>query len=252
MTESVEQTDEFELNLDHLAMDKSTLAMPDLAARVAEPGQGKTHSALDLTNADGMWPVLVLDTEASTVCVSKNFDPERFDVLKIATHAKLEQIVKLLTTKTHNYKTVVIDTLDTAQERALVHFEQANPGDGFAKWGEVAKWLTGDNGLLHTLRRADFFAVVVVHTREEKSDSGALIQKVKLQGWSKDNFASIPDLVIHQVRRMSRGERGDPELTTTVYTVGTKSFAKAKMRFGLPPVMKNATLRDVFHAIRSK
>jgi hypothetical protein len=94
--------------------------------------------------------------------------------------------------------------------------------------------------------------VVVVHTREEKSDSGALIQKVKLQGSSKDNFASIPDLVIHQVRRMSKGEKGDPELTTTIYTVGTKSFSQAKNRFGLPPVMKNATLRDVFHAIRSK
>src|SRR5690606_3812420 len=252
MTDTVEQTDDFELNLDHLVMDKSTLAMPDLAALVAEPGQGKTHSALDLTNVDGMWPVLVLDTEGSTVGVSKNFDPERFDVLKIDTHAKLEQIVKLLTTKTHKYKTVVIDTLDTAQERALAHFEQANPGDGFAKWGEVAKWLTGDNGLLHTLRRADFFAVVVVHTREEKSDSGALIQKVKLQGSSKDNFASIPDIVLTQTRKMAKNEKGEPELSTTVYTVGTKTFSQAKNRFGLPSVMKNATLKDVFEAIKAQ
>lgn len=255
MTETIEKTeqvDEFELDLSHLVMDKTSLAMPDLAALVAEPGQGKTHSALDLTNVEGMWPVLVLDTEGSTVGVSKNFDPERFDVMKINNHKQLMQLVKALTTKTHKYKTVIIDTLDTAQERALEFFEQENPGDGFAKWGEVAKWLVGDNGLLHTLRRADFFAVVVVHTREEKSDSGAVIQKVKLQGSAKDNFASIPDIVLTQTRKMTKTEKGDTVLTTTVYTVGTKTFSQAKNRFGLPSVMKDATLKDVFEAIRTQ
>lgn len=248
----VEEIDEFELNLDHLVMDKTALAMPDLAALVAEAGSGKTHSALDLTKVDGMWPLLVLDTEGSTVGVSQNFDPERFDVIKITNHKQLSQMIKVLTTKSHKYKTVVIDTIDTAQERALEHFDSENPGDGFAKWKDVAAWLTGDKGLMHTLRRADFFSVVVVHSREEKSDSGAVIQKVKLQGSSKDVFASIPDLVLYQTRRLAKNEQGKSEVSTTVYTVGTKTFSQAKNRFGLEPIMKDSTLKDVFEAIRNK
>lgn len=245
------EPDSFELNLDHLVMDKTALEFPELAALVASPGQGKTHSALAMTEVDGLWPVLVLDTEGSTVGVAQNFDPERFDVIRIHTHKQLEQIVDSLLAKTHKYKTVVVDTLDMAQERALIKFEKDNPGDGFAKWGEVARWLLGDQGLLPRLKAAPFFSVVIVHTREEKSDSGAIVQKVKLQGSAKDNFASAPDVVFYQVRKLAKV--GDESvLRTKVFTVGTKAFDQAKNRFDLPYVMDDSTLADVFKAIQAK
>jgi hypothetical protein len=247
----VEAADEFELDLSKFVMSKDALDFPELAALVAMAGQGKTHSALAMTEVDGLWPVLVLDTEGSTVGVAQNFDPERFDVIRINTHKQLEQVVNSLLTKTHKYKTVVIDTIDTAQERALLKFEKDNPGDGFAKWGEVAKWLLGDAGLLPRLKAAPFFAVVICHSREEKSESGAIIQKVKLQGSAKDNFASAPDVVFYQTRKLAKV--GDETLLQTkVYTVGTKAFDQAKNRFGLPYVMEDATLATVFKAIRAK
>lgn len=246
----VEAVDEFELDLSSLALSKEHLATPDLIALVGGAGAGKTHSGLDLTKVDGMWPVLILDTEGSTIGVTQNFDSERFDVVPIKTHKQLEDIVKALTSKTHKYKTVVVDTIDTAQERALKKFEKDNPGDGFAKWGDVAEWLVGDDGLLNRLKRADFFSVVIVHTREEKSESGAITNKVKLQGSAKDNFASIPSAVFYQTRKMTKLADGTSAVQSKVYTVGTKAFDQAKNRFNLPYVLEDATLKDVFELIR--
>lgn len=248
---AAETVDEFELDLSKFVMKKDALDFPELAALVAMAGQGKTHSALAMTEVEGLWPVLVLDTEGSTVGVAQNFDPDRFDVIRIHTHKQLEQVVDSLVTKTHKYKTVVIDTIDTAQERALLKFEKDNPGDGFAKWAEVSKWLMGDGGLLPRLKAAPFFSVVIVHTREEKSESGSIIQKVKLQGSAKDSFASAPDVVFYQTRKLVKvGD--ETKLQTKVYTVGTKAFDQAKNRFGLPYVMEDATLATVFRAIQDK
>ena len=252
MTDVAEAVDEFELDLSSLVMGKDALDFPELAALVAMPGQGKTHSALDMTKVDGLWPVLVLDTEGSTVGVAQNFDPERFDVIRIHNHKQLDQVVEKLLTKTHKYKTVVIDTVDTAYERALNKFEKDNPTDGFAKYREGKAWLLGDQGLLPKLKAAPFFSVVIVHTREEKSTSGAIIQKVKLEGAAKDNFASVPDVVLYQTRKLSRNSEGDSVLETKVFTVGTKVFDQAKNRFDLPFVMDGATLRHVFEAIQKK
>ncbi len=246
-----EAVDEFELDLSSLTMSKDALDFPELAALVAMPGQGKTHSALAMTEVDGLWPVLVLDTEGSTVGVAQNFDPERFDVIRIHNHKQLDQIVDKLLTKSHKYKTVVIDTLDKGYERALNKFEKDNPGDGFAKYREGKEWLLGDQGVLPRLKAASFFSVVIVHTREEKSSSGTIIQKVKLEGAAKDNFASEPDVVFYQTRKLAKV--GDvTKLQTKVYTVGTKAFDQAKNRFDLPYVMEDATLADVFKAIQDK
>lgn len=251
MTDVVPEEDSFELDLSSLVMSKDALDFPELAALVAMPGQGKTHSALDMTNVDGLWPVLVLDTEGSTVGVAQNFDPERFDVLRIHNHKQLDQIVDSLLKKTHKYKTVVIDTVDTAYERALTKFEKDNPTDGFAKYREGKAWLLGDQGLLPRLKAAPFFSVVIVHTREEKSTSGTIIQKVKLEGAAKDNFASVPDVVFYQTRKLTKV--GDESLLQTkVFTVGTKVFDQAKNRFDLPYVMEDATLADVFTEIQKK
>lgn len=257
MTETVEKpeveaTDEFELDLSSLVMNKDDLQFPELAALVAMPGNGKTHSALDLTEMDGMWPVLVLDTEGSTVGVSERFNPERFDVIRIHNHKQLTQVTEKLLTKTHKYKTVVIDTIDKAQERALKKFESENPGDGFAKYRLANEWLTEDDGLLPRLKRAPFFAVVIVHSREEKSTSGGLIQKVKLEGAAKNTFASEPDVVFYQTRKLGKDASGNAVLQTKVFTVATKTFDQAKNRFDLPYVMEDATLKTVFEEIQKR
>lgn len=244
-------TDEFELDLSDYVEDHSALLFPSLAALVGEAGAGKTYSALSASQVEGLYPMLYLDTEGSTVGVINNFDAAKVDVVRVDTHKKLDTIIKAVLTKTNKYKSIVIDTLDTAQERAAAKFQRDNPTDGFAAFRELKDWLVSDDGLLHQLRRADITAIVVLHTREEKADSGAVTQRIRLQGAAKDIFASIPDIVLYQTRKVRKieGEK-EARASSTVYTVGTKEFAQAKNRFDLPMKLTDATLQDVFESIR--
>lgn len=247
-------SDDFELP-DGVEVTPEHLGTPEQILLVGGPGSGKTHSALTLTEVDGCWPVLYIDTEGSTIGVADKFDKSRVTVARVKTHEQLRKITDDLLTKKHPYKTVVIDTLDTAQERAinLMRKKYGDTGDGvFVMWRKVGNWLIGadDDGLIHKLKQADFLSVLVVHTREEKLDSGAIVEKPKLQGGAKDVLASIPDCVFFQ-KRSAKKSGDDIVAETTVYTVGTKSFEQAKSRFDLPAVMKDATLATVMNQIRS-
>lgn len=247
-------TDEetFELDLSHLVSDAGDLHSPRQILLAGQAGSGKTHSALTTTEVEGLYPVLYLDLEDSTVGVVSNFDHSRVDVIRIRSHKQLSQVIKAITTKTHKYKTVVIDTLDKAQERALEYYQNQNPSDGFAAWRELGEWLGNDDGLVNSLKAADFLSVLVIHTREEKSDSGAIVQRLKLQGSQKDNLPSIPDAVFYQTRRVVKVEgEPEPKAVTTVYTLGTKTFEQAKNRFNLPLKMVDTTLKDVLEYIRN-
>lgn len=245
-------TDDFELDLSEYVEPHAALNRPNLVMLAGESGAGKTYSALSASNVEGLYPMLYLDTEGSTVGVINNFDEDRVDVVRVDNHKKLMSILKALETKTHKYKSVVIDTLDGAQERAIKKFQQDNPNDGFAAWGEVKEWLISDSGLMHTLRRADYLGIVVIHTREEKSDSGALTQRLLLSGAAKDSISSIPDAVLYQTRKVRKleGEK-EARASTVVYTVGTKEFSQAKNRFDLPLKMADSTLESVFETIAS-
>ena len=247
-------SDDFELP-DGVEVTPEHLGTPEQILLVGGPGSGKTHSALTLTEVEGCYPLLYIDTEGSTIGVADKFDKSRVTVARVKTHKELKAITDGLLTKKHPYKTVVIDTLDTAQERAinLLRKKHGDTGDGvFAMWREVGNWLIGadNDGLIHKLKSADFLSVLVVHSREEKLDSGAIVEKPRLQGGAKDVLASIPDCVFFQ-KRASKKEGDEVVAETTVYTVGTKSFQQAKSRFDLPPIMKDATLASVMTTIRS-
>lgn len=245
--------DEFEFDFGDMEITAEHLGKPEQILLVGGPGSGKTHSALTLTEVEGFYPMLYLDTEGSTIGVADKFDKSRLTVLRIKTHEELRKITNDLLNKKHKYKTVVIDTIDTAQERAINLLKKKYPTDGYAVWGDVATWLTGadGNGLMMRLKDADFLSVVVVHAREEKSGSGAVIEKPRLQGSSKDVIASIPDCVFYQSRTTKKDDAGKVYAETTVYTVGTKKFDQAKSRFDLPPVMQGATLATVMNTILS-
>ena len=249
-------TDDFALDFGDLVVEPEHLSTPEQILLVGTAGSGKSHSALTLTQVEGLYPVLYIDTEGSTIGVADKFDRSRLTVLRVKTHKELKTVLDKLLDAGDKvpYKSVVIDTIDAAQERAVNLLQSQATSNGFEVWSKVATWLTGNDndGLMHKLKAAPFLSVVIVHTREEKSQSGAVIQKVKLSGSSKDVIASIPDMVLYQRRLQSKGNDGKVDVKTTVYTVGTKTFDQAKSRFDLPPVLEDATLADVFNMIRSK
>ena len=246
----------FELDFGDLVVKPEHLATPEQILLVGGPGSGKTHSAFSLTEVEDLYPMLYIDTEGSTIGVADKFDQSRVTVLRVNTHEELKKVLDKILKAGKNlpYKTVVIDTIDAAQERAINLLKSRSGDNGYEVWAKVSTWLTGNDndGLMHKLKKAPFLSVVIVHTREEKSTSGAVIQKVKLQGSSKDVIASIPDMVLYQKRLQERDKSGNISVATTVYTVGTKSFDQAKSRFDLPPVLTDATLATVFEQIRKK
>ena len=246
--------DIYELDLTKIVMSKAALSEPQQILLVGEAGNGKTHTALTASRVAGLGPVLVLDTEGSTVGVVNNF-PD-VDVVRIENYAQLNQLLESLLSKTHKYKTVIIDTLDSAAELALKNFEKKNPNDGYAKWGMLKDWLTlsaANGGMLHRLKAAPFLSILISHTREEKSDSGAITNKVNLQGSGKNEVPSIPDAVFFLTRVMKQveGEK-DKRPVTTITTVGTRAFTLAKNRFQLPPQIVDGDLTTVYDLIRSK
>lgn len=243
--------DEFGLDFGDLVVEAEALAMPEQILLAGGAGAGKTHSALSLTEIDELTPMLYIDTEGSTVGVASKFDHSKVTVLRVKTHKELKTVVDKVVANPNAYKSVVIDTIDTAQER-VINLLQSTANDGFEVWRKVGTWLMGNDGdgLMHKLKAAPFLSVVIVHTREEKSESGAIIQKVLLQGSAKDKIASVPDVVIYQKRQQGKGDDGKPKVMTTVYTVGTKAFDQAKSRFDLPPTMADATLADVIREIK--
>lgn len=229
-------------------MDKSAPQRPQQIMLVGNAGAGKTTLALSASRVAELSPVLVLDTEGSTVGISGKF-PEA-DVIKIENFKQLQQITNMLLTKTHKYKTVIIDTLDAAQTLAVKSFQRANPRDGYAAWGLVKDLFTdqaANGGWLYGMKYAPFLSILIVHSREEKSESGAITEKLLLQGAAKDTVASIPDVVLYVTRVMKtvEGEKFKRP-SPTAYTVPTKKFDLAKSRFDLPAAIEDVTMSSMY------
>ena len=258
MTESV-KVEEFELDLSHRVTDNMSLGEPELIIAYGPYGGGKTHVALSASEVEGLYPVLVIDTEGSTIGVIENFDKSRIDVIRPDEQwpnnpwKGTVEMLKALLTKTHKYKTVVIDAADVLLDWGL---EELNvPGDGFAKWNLIHDALTKSTkkpgeGLFHKLKAADFLTILVIHEKKEEGEGENALSKSDFmwQGQGKGKLGGIPDVVLY----VSRDTNSAGKSSTTILTGPTKRN-NAKNRFGLPHKMTDdPTLSTIYTLIRNR
>lgn len=222
----------------------SSLNKPNFIALYGNPGSGKTHLAASISEVKEYAPVLIIDTENSAQGTVGNFADENIDIIPVSTYEGFEAVWDAVLEDDANgtlkYKTVIIDTIDVAQDRALEFFEaeQAAEGkaDGFAKWGKVKAWT---EKLGRRAQEANFLAITVAHSKREKLESGAFSDLMSLSGSAKDTFPGIPDVV---------GFTERDESVTTIH-VGSSKRRSTKNRFGLSDTIENPTMADILAVI---
>lgn len=239
------KAEEFELSLDHLPLQKpSQLNKPELILLYGPPGGGKTHLAASASEVEGLYPILIIDTEGSASGTVAGFEDDRVDILPVTNHDQLDGLIDALLEKTHKYKTVIIDTFDVAQARAVDDFLEEHPSNTFAAWSEIKQWTVD---VARSLKAADFLGILVFHENVEKTDTGAMVSKLVLQGSAKDVLPGIPDVVGLVTRKADK----EGVETTTVQFAPDNNKA-TKNRFGLPARVEDPSIGSIFQHISNR
>lgn len=255
-------TDAFSLDdvIGKYANKPSALDKPDLLMFYSVPGGGKTFTAATAADLPDVKHVLYLDTEGSTVGVLNNIkNADKIDVIRVDRHPQPFEFLRALLSKGKQglfnpknktkYDVIILDTLDVAQSWAVEYFVDGGPGtpitksgdiDTRAGWGLVSRWTLD---VAANLKSMDALGILVVHEREEKSETGAVISKIKLQGSAKDTLPGVPDVVAYLTRRLKKGVP-----VTTAY-FGVEDTKVVKDRFHFPPQVDNVTIPALYAMI---
>lgn len=93
-----------------------------------------------------------------------------------------------------------------------------------------------------TLKSMDALGILVVHEREEKSETGAVISKIKLQGSAKDTLP-VRRTVAYLTRRIKKGVP-----VTTAYFGGGRIRRWSRIA-SIPPQVDNVTIPALYAMI---
>lgn len=193
-------------------------------------GTGKTWFSASADLIADYSPVLIVDVEGSAAGVGRRFPDVK--VVKADTHAKFEYIMEELFTTEHEYKTVIVDTLNVAQNRAEAAFRKKpeNQNNKFGVFYDLKEW-TIDLG--RKMHHAPFMGIMIAHSTINKDDNtGRLLTTVKIAGSAKEDLPAIPDIV--GMMDVTTNEEGDP---ISILRVGRSASVTTKNRFGMPDVI---------------
>lgn len=246
-------------SLAELAVKPSALLKPQLIMAMGPFGSGKTYFAASASEIDELSPMAYIDVEGSTVGTITNFKDRDIDIYNLpAIQAQsvdedgnpvhlfevFDQIVTALLEQDHEYKTVVIDTLDGLNGPATDYFN--DPQNSYAKWASLHEYFTANGGLIDRLQQAPFLAILVMHeTYDEES-------KTFNFSWpgttSRNALGKFPQLILRLNRKYNERKN---EWVTSVITAPTDK-GQAKSRFGqIPPVIegKDVTMTTIWDMI---
>lgn len=251
--------------LSKYATKPSEASYPEFLLFYAQAGSGKTFLAATVSELPTVKSVLFIDTEGSTTGTLSTFDDNKIDIIDIRKvvdqintanpgtvtySAFLDQILTDLFTNGSEYDAVVLDTLDVAQDWKIKERQKVNGTKGdaaFATWREVADWT---EWVGRGLKSVNAISIAVMHDREEKSESGALVKRLRLGGSSKDTFAGIPDVVAYLTRKVYVVDGEEREVTIAEFA--SQDGKATKNRFGFEATMIDPSLKKMWDHITNK
>lgn len=219
-----------------LAAVQSATAVDTLGSAIiyGPSGVGKTILASSASEIGDFNKVLIVDVEGSAAGVGRLY-PD-VDVVKADTFEKLEDIKHSLLHDEHPYKTVIFDTLNVAQDRAIAHFTEKF--SGYAIWGEVNKWTVK---FVRDFHHSDMLAFFISHEKRDKDDTtGRIETTLRLKGQA---LAEVPT-VVDMVGYMNWEVDGEGNLKRCLI-VDKNPAIVTKNRFGLDSKIYEPTLLEI-------
>lgn len=242
----------FDDGLGNLLSDVPSATM-DLLLLYGPPGQGKTHLGLTASEVEGMYPVLVIDTENSTTGVLDKFDRSRIDVLRPREVFDDEDVYpntlsilkRIASGESEKYKTIIIDTADVLFQWGLDWHKAQAGNSGFDIYTNIHSDLTaapgmGNVGLFQRLKESGVTTILTVHEKSTANDAGEAFSEFQWSGQGKGILGGIPDAILY----VTRTTKSSGESTSTVLSQPTKRN-HAKNRFGFPFKMTNPTMQTL-------
>lgn len=207
-----------------------------------DPKSGKTWFAASASELEELSPVLLIDVEGGASAIARDW--KNVDVIAVDSHEQLEAVLDGLVNTSHKYKTVILDTLGVAMDRAEKFFEAKpeNRGNRFGKWGDLKDWVTQTARKLHA---APFLAIMIAHAQDEKDEQTGAVKIVPmLSGSSKNTLPAIPDIIGYMA-----GETVD-EGTRRVLHLESSDRLVSGNRFGLPGLLPEPSMKKIINTIK--
>jgi phage nucleotide-binding protein len=207
-----------------------------------DPKRGKSWFAASAAEVAELSPVLILDTEGGSSAIARDW--KDVDVIDIKSHSEMDDAVNALITQKHKYKTVVIDTLGVAMDRAEKFFGEKpeNRNNKFGKWGDLKEWVTDMTRKLHS---SPFLAILVAHAQDEKDDQTGAVKTVPmLPGSAKNTLPAIPDIIAYMTAESD--EQG--EIHRVMYMQSSDRLVSGN-RFGLPGRLVDPSMKKIIDKI---
>lgn len=218
------------------------LNMPKTILLYGDPKRGKTWLAASAAEVKEMSPVLLIDVEGGGSAIARDW--KDVDVINVTTHEQLNAVINELLTVQHDYKTVIIDTLGVAMDRAEKFFGEKleNQSNKFAKWGDLKNWV---NDTVRALHGAKFVLVILAHAQDDKDESTGAVKTVPmLPGSAKSTLPAIPDIIGYMTAEVT--EDG----VQRVLIVQSSDRLVTGNRFGLPPKIYQPTMAKIIGLIK--
>lgn len=220
----------------------SALNTPKTMLVYGDPKRGKSWFAASAAEVAELSPVLVIDTEGGSSAIARDW--KDVDVINVKSHEEFDSVVKSLINTQHKYKTVIIDTLGVAMDRAEKSFGERpeNRNNKFGKWGDLKDWVTDMTRKLHS---APFLSILVAHAQDEKDDQTGAVKIVPLlPGSAKNTLPSIPDIIAYM-----GAEADDKGNIHRVLYLESSDRMVTGNRFGLPGRLVDPSMKKIIDKI---
>jgi hypothetical protein len=217
------------------------LNVPKSILIYGDPKNGKTWLAASASELKEFSPVLLIDVEGGATAIARDW--KDVDVIQVDSHKQLDQVIDGLLNQKHKYKTVIVDTLGVAMDRAEKVFEERpeNKGNRFGKWGDLKEWA---NQTVRKLHHAPFLSIFIAHAQDDKDEQTGSVKTVPmLSGSTRTTLPAIPDIIAYLT-----SERVEDKSRRVLLLQGSDRLVSGN-RFGLPAKMYEPTLKKIITEI---